>query len=76
MLQGKKSEADWAIEILLQENEAMFYYDLLSKIADKMNKEKDPGTLASIYTRINMDNRLIYQGEGYWYFDSNRIRKP
>lgn len=76
MLQGKKSEADWAVEILLQKNEAMFYYDLLSKIADKMGKEKDNAILASIYTRINMDNRLIHQGEGYWYFDSNRIRMP
>ncbi len=74
MMTRKKSEADWAVEILSEKQEAMFYADLIKEIAKKMGKKDDPASLTSIYTRINLDNRLIYQGEGLWYYDSNRVR--
>ncbi|MEN6350554.1 MAG: DNA-directed RNA polymerase subunit delta [Syntrophomonas sp.] len=74
MLIGKKSEADWAVEILSRKQEAMYYSDLISEIADMMGRNKDSTTLSSIYTRLNLDNRLIYQGEGYWFYDTNRVK--
>ncbi|MBC7074597.1 MAG: DNA-directed RNA polymerase subunit delta [Syntrophomonadaceae bacterium] len=75
MWKGKKSEADWAVEVLREKKEPMYYFDLISKIAEKMGKNPDSANLTSIYTRLNLDNRLVYQGEGYWYYDSNRIRE-
>lgn len=73
MYQRKKSEADWALEILSQRQEPVFYAELVQEIAQKMGKQTDTTTLTSIYTRINLDNRLIYQGDGYWYFDASKI---
>lgn len=75
MLQRKKSETDLAVEILLEKKEPMYYADLLKEIALRMNKPDDPETLTSIYTRLSLDNRLDYQGDGYWYFDASRIRR-
>lgn len=76
MMTQKKSEADWAVEIMSQKQEAMFYSDLINEIADMMGRKKDTATLTSIYTRINLDNRLVYQGEGYWFYDTSRISRP
>lgn len=75
MITRKKSEADWAVEILAQKAEPVYYQDLLKEIALKMNKKDDPDSLNSIYTRINLDNRLVYQGEGFWYYDISRMQK-
>lgn len=75
MFQRKKSEADWAVDILAQKQEAIFFTDLVKEIAKKMSKKTDAETLTSIFTRLNLDNRLIYQGAGLWYYDSNRSRK-
>lgn len=69
----KKSEADWALEILSQRQEPVFYDELTREIANKMGRQVDAVTLTSIYTRINLDNRLIYQGNGYWYYDASKI---
>jgi DNA-directed RNA polymerase subunit delta len=74
-MQRKLSEADWAVKILAENKEAMYFRDLLEAIVEKMGKPNDTDTLTSVYSRLNLDNRLIYQGEGYWYFDVNRIRK-
>jgi DNA-directed RNA polymerase delta subunit len=71
----KKSEADWAVEILAKKQEAMYYLELIETIASQMGKKTDRNTLTSIYTRLNMDNRLVYQGEGYWYYDASRLKK-
>ncbi len=73
MQMRKKSEADWALEILSERQEPVFYAELIQGIAAKMGRQTDSATLTSIYTRINLDNRLIYQGEGYWYFDASKI---
>lgn len=73
MKQRKKSEADWAMEILSQRQEPVFYDELTREIAKRMGKQIDTSTLTSIYTRINLDNRLIYQGDGYWYFDASKV---
>lgn len=73
MQQRKKSEADWALDILAQRQEPVFHAELTRAIAEKMGKQQDAGTLTSIYTRINLDNRLIYQGEGYWFYDASKI---
>ena len=72
---GKKSEADWAVEILAENGEAMFYKELLETISDRMNRKKDNTALTSMYTRLNLGNRLVYQGEGYWFFDLNRVNQ-
>ncbi|MDD3268566.1 MAG: DNA-directed RNA polymerase subunit delta [Syntrophomonadaceae bacterium] len=76
MMTQKKSEADWAVEIMSRKQEAMFYSDLINEIADMMGKKKDTPTLTSIYTRINLDNRLVYQGEGFWFYDTSRLSRP
>ncbi len=75
MIPRKKSEADWAVEILAEKQEAIYYYDLIETIARQMGKKNDPTSLTSIYTRLNMDNRLVYQGEGYWYYDASRLKR-
>ncbi len=75
MVPRKKSEADWAVEILAKKQEAMYYLELIETIASQMGKKTDRNTLTSIYTRLNMDNRLVYQGEGYWYYDASRLKK-
>ena len=75
MVPRKKSEADWAVEILAEKQEAIYYSDLIESIASQMSKKTDPTTLTSIYTRLNMDNRLVYQGEGYWYYDASRLKR-
>lgn len=75
MILGKKSEADWAVEILAEKQEAIYYADLITAIAKKMKKKNDSATLSSIYTRLNMDNRLVYQGDGYWYYDASRLKR-
>lgn len=62
----KKSEADWAYTIIEEKGGPVFYRDLIEEIIERMNKSKDDKTMASIYTRINIDNRLNHIGEGYW----------
>ena len=62
----KKSEADWAYTIIEEKGGPVFYRDLVEEIIKRMNKPKDAKTMASIYTRINIDNRLNHIGEGYW----------
>lgn len=74
MIKRKKSEADWAVEILEGNSEPMYYLDLLKQIAEKMNRKTEADTLNSIYTRINLDNRLVYQSEGFWYYDTRRMQ--
>lgn len=75
MIKRKKSEADWAVEILSERAEPLYYSDLLKEIASRMNKQQDPDTLNSIYTRINLDNRLVYQADGFWYYDTSRMQR-
>lgn len=75
MVPRKKSEADWAVEILAEKQEAIHYLELIKNIAQQMGKKTDPTSLTSIYTRLNMDNRLVYQGDGYWYYDASRLKK-
>lgn len=75
MVPRKKSEADWAVEILAEKQEPVYYSDLIKTIAKQMGKKTDPASLTSIYTRLNMDNRLVYQGDGYWYYDASRLKK-
>lgn len=72
MKHRKKSEADWAVELLSASQEPIYYSELVRQIAQRMGRNDDKATLTSIYTRLNLDNRLVYQGEGFWYYDSNR----
>ncbi|HOQ08544.1 MAG TPA: DNA-directed RNA polymerase subunit delta [Syntrophomonadaceae bacterium] len=74
MHQRKRSEADWAVEILLEKQEPMYYLDLIKEISNRMGRKQDERTLSSIYTRLNLDNRLVHQGEGYWFYDTNRVK--
>lgn len=71
MISKKKSEADWAVTILTEHQEPIHYMSLIKEIAAKMGKTQDENTLTSIYTRLNLDNRLVYQGDGYWYYTSH-----
>lgn len=71
----KKSEADWAVEILAEKLEPVYYMELIETIARKMGKKTDPDSLTSIYTRLNMDNRLVYQGDGYWFYDASHLKR-
>lgn len=74
-MQRKRSEADWAVEILRQRQQPVFYGELVEEIADKMARKNDPASLMSIYTRLNLDSRLVHQGEGFWYYDETRIHR-
>ncbi|HZJ84725.1 MAG TPA: DNA-directed RNA polymerase subunit delta [Syntrophomonadaceae bacterium] len=74
MILRKKSESDWALEIMAEREEPIFYRELIMDIAQRMGRKNDNLSLTSIYTRLNMDNRLDYQGDGYWFYDVNRVR--
>ena len=69
----KKSEADWALEIMSERQEPIFYDDLVKEIAKCMGKKVNTATLSSIYTRINLGNRLIYKGDGYCFYDPSKM---
>lgn len=71
----KKSEADWAVEILTERQEPIYYRELIETIAQKMGKRTEPDSLTSIYTRLNMDNRLVYQGDGYWFYEASHLKR-
>ncbi|MDI9479784.1 MAG: DNA-directed RNA polymerase subunit delta [Syntrophomonadaceae bacterium] len=73
MQQRKRSEADWAVEILLEKKEPIYYLELIKEISTRMGRSQDEQALTSIYTRLNLDNRLVYQGDGFWFYDTNRI---
>lgn len=73
MQQRKRSEADWAVEILLEKKEPVYYLELIKEISKRMGRSQDEHTLTSIYTRLNLDNRLVYQADGFWFYDTNRI---
>ncbi len=74
MILRKKSESDWALEIMAERQEPIFYRELIMEIAQRMGRKTDNLSLTSIYTRLNMDNRFDYQGDGYWFYDVNRVR--
>lgn len=74
MQSRKRSEADWAVEILLERKEPVYFLELIKEISDRMGRRQDNLSLTSVYTRLNLDNRLVHQGEGYWFYDTNRIR--
>ena len=69
----KKSEADWALDILLENQEPMFYLDLINEIGKRLKKELSEKQIVSIYTRLNLDNRLTYEGDGLWFYDNNKL---
>jgi DNA-directed RNA polymerase subunit delta len=73
MQQKKRSEADWAVEILLEKKEPVYYLELIKEISKRMGRSQDDQALTSVYTRINLDNRLVYEGDGFWFYDTNRI---
>ncbi len=74
MVNKKKTEADLAVEILLEGHEPMYYEVLLKEIAARMHRDDEIPTLVAIFSRLNMDHRLVYQGDGFWYFDTKRIK--
>jgi len=74
-MSGKKSEADWAVAILQEKQEPMFFKDLIKEIIEKMGKEYNLVNLTSIFTRLNLDNRLVYEKDGYWFYDHNRVTR-
>ena len=68
----KTSEADAAVEILMECKEPLFYSDLIEKVSKNLGIEYTEQDMIEVYTRLNMDNRLEYKGNGMWYFVSNR----
>ncbi|NLO21940.1 MAG: DNA-directed RNA polymerase subunit delta [Syntrophomonadaceae bacterium] len=74
MVSRKKTEADLAVEILLENQESMFYEALLKEIAARMGRDQKISTLVPIFSRLNLDHRLQYQGDGFWYLDPKRVK--
>ena len=68
----RKSEADIAVEILMERKEPLFYQELIREVSKRLGIEYTEQEMVEVYTRLNMDNRLEYKGEGMWYFVSNR----
>ena len=68
----KKRDVDVACEILENQQEPMYYLDLIQEIGKKTGKEYDAETINMVYTTLNLDNRLEYQGEGYWFLTNYR----
>jgi hypothetical protein len=54
MLSRKKTEADLAVEILLEHQEPMYYETLLKEIAQRMGRDQQISTLVPIYSRLNL----------------------
>ena len=50
MLSRKKTEADLAVEILLEHQEPMYYETLLKEIAQRMGRDQQISTLVPIYS--------------------------
>ena len=71
----KKSEADWAVDLLVEHQEPIYYLDLLNQICEKMGRSTSPSALTSMYTRLSLDNRLLHQGDGYWFYDTGRVKR-
>jgi len=65
-LTAKKSEADWAYEVLRSREEPMYYRDLVEAVLQLMNREITPRNMAAVYTQVNLDNRFTSSGDGYW----------
>ncbi len=74
MVSRKKTEADLAVEILLEKQEPMYYETLLKEIALRMGRDQQIATLVPIFSRLNLDHRLLYQGDGFWYIDPKRVK--
>ena len=68
----RKSEADIAVEILMERKEPLFYQELIREVSKRLGIVYTEQEMVEVYTRLNMDNRLEYKGEGMWYFVSNR----
>ncbi len=75
MIKKKKTEVDLAVEILMEKMEPMFFKELIHEIAERMGRQQDIPTLTSIYSRLNVDNRMVYEGDGYWYYDMDRVNR-
>lgn len=75
MIKRKKTEVDLAVEILMEKMEPMFFKELIHEIAARMGRQQDIPTLTSIYSRLNVDNRMVYEGDGYWYYDMDRVNR-
>jgi DNA-directed RNA polymerase delta subunit len=67
-----KSELDWACEILEKNREPMFYLELIRAVGKKTKTAYGHEAVNSLYTAMNMDNRLEYEGEGYWFLTNGR----
>ncbi|NLU49051.1 MAG: DNA-directed RNA polymerase subunit delta [Syntrophomonadaceae bacterium] len=63
---GKKSEADWAFQILQEKQGPVSARELVEDVLRRMNREVNSTNMASVYTQINLDNRLTHVGDGYW----------
>ncbi len=63
---AKKSEAEWAYEVLAKREGPMYYRDLVEAVLRMMNREITPRNMAAVYTQINLDNRFTCTGDGYW----------
>lgn len=72
---AKKSEVDWAVEIIMERQEPIYYMELVEEIASRMQKKNDPASLNSIYTRLNLDNRLVFQGDNKWFIDAHKVQR-
>jgi DNA-directed RNA polymerase subunit delta len=62
----KRNEADVACEIISEKQGPVFYRELLEEILSRMGREINPRNMAAVYTQLNLDNRMMHVGDGYW----------
>lgn len=62
----RKNDAEVACEILREQNDPMYYKDLLTEILNRQGREVSEQNLSAVYTRLNMDHELICVGNGRW----------
>lgn len=62
----RKNDAEVACEILREQNDPMYYKDLLTEILNRQGREVTPENMAQVYTRLNMDHEMVNVGNGFW----------
>ena len=62
------SEVDVAYDTLSQKGETMYYKDLVMEVIEKTHKpvQSLSGSIAEVYTLINMDSRFQHAGQSMW----------
>lgn len=63
---SKLSEVDVALDILLANEQPMYYKDLIEAVIQRLNLSQEVSRISAILTQINLDSRFAYIGQGEW----------